>query len=321
MAGLIITNGDVAADLLADAGRTGTILPWRDILHEGPIVGGPLETASAVRAPWLAGRFRLDPAEVAAAFAERDALMRRHADFDTVELWFEHDLYDQLQLVQVLSFFADEGRHDGLLLVQADDFLGAERPDTVLRFAERGRAVAEEDLDAADFVWADLAMPTPEAIARRIEEPAEAMPFLVPALHRFLEELPAPMTGLGRTEAEALGLIAAGVTSPLDLFRTVIGREEAAFMGDLSFFRLIEDLAVGAAPLVAGLPDRQAENGLAAAVLSLTDMGKACLAGEADHVALNGLDRWWGGTLLLGADVWRYDRGAMRLVPPAGAGA
>ena len=321
MAGLIITNGDVAADLLADAGRTETILPWRDILHEGPIVGGPLEAASAVRAPWLAGRFGLDPAEVAAAFAERDGLMRRHADFDTVELWFEHDLYDQLQLVQVLSFFADEGRHDGLLLVQANDFLGAERPDTVLRFAERARPVAEEDLDAADFVWADLAMPTPEAIARRIEEPAEAMPFLVPALHRFLEELPAPATGLGRTEAEALGLIAAGVAAPLDLFRTVIGREEAAFMGDLSFFRLIEDLAIGAAPLVAGLPDRQAENHLAAAVLSLTDMGKACLAGEADHVALNGLDRWWAGTLLLGTDVWRYDRGAMRLVPPAGAGA
>jgi len=101
----------------------------------------------------------------------------------------------------------------------------------------------------------------------------------------------------------------------------VIGREEAAFMGDLSFFRLLEDLAVGAAPLVAGFPDRQAADGLAAAVLSLTDTGKACLAGEVDHVALNGLDRWWGGTLLLGTDVWRYDRGAMRLVPPAGAGA
>lgn len=321
MAGLIITNGDVAADLLADAGRTGTILPWRDILHEGPIVGGPLETASVVRAPWLAARFRLDPAEVAATFAERDALMRRHADFDTVELWFEHDLYDQLQLVQVLSFFADEGRDDGLLLVQADDFLGAERPDTVLRFAERARAVGEDDLDAADFAWADLGMPTPEAIARRIEAPAEAMPFLVPALHRFLEELPAPTTGLGRTEAEMLAALAAGITSPLDLFRTVIGREEAAFMGDLSFFRLLEDLAVGAAPLVAGFPDRQAADGLAAAVLSLTDTGKACLAGEVDQVALNGLDRWWGGTLLLGTDVWRYDRGAMRLVPPAGAGA
>ncbi|HMN87866.1 MAG TPA: hypothetical protein PKA74_18035, partial [Bauldia sp.] len=95
MASLIITNGDVAADLLAEAGRPGVILPWRDILHEGPVAAGPLEALSAVRAPWLADRFGLDPAEVAETFAERDALMRRHGDFETVELWFEHDLYDQ----------------------------------------------------------------------------------------------------------------------------------------------------------------------------------------------------------------------------------
>ena len=34
--------------------------------------------------------------------------MRAHADFDRIELWFEHDLYDQLQLLQILAFFADE---------------------------------------------------------------------------------------------------------------------------------------------------------------------------------------------------------------------
>ena len=324
MASLIITNGDVAADLLAEAGRPGVILPWRDILHEGPVAAGPLEALSALRAPWLADRFGLDPAEVAETFAERDALMRRHGDFETVELWFEHDLYDQLQLAEILSFFADENRSDGLLLIQADSFLGAERPDTILRFAERARAVSEDDLDAADFVWADLAMPTPESLARRLDEAPEHLPFLAPALHRFLEELPSPGNGLDRTEAEALAGIRAGIAAPAELFRHVIGREEAAFMGDLSFFRLIEDLASGAVPLIAGLPPSGEDphgGALAGASLALTDAGEAVLAGGADHVALNGLDRWLGGTRLLGRDVWRFDRGEMRLVPPEGAGA
>ena len=81
-----------------------------------------------------------------------------------IELWFEHDLYDQLQLIQILSFFADEHRTEGLRLVQADDFLGRQSAETILRFAERARAVGEDDLDLADHLWADLAMPTPEPV-------------------------------------------------------------------------------------------------------------------------------------------------------------
>ena len=41
-------------------------------------------------------------------------------------LWFEHDLYDQLQLLQILDWFSREQMNaDGsLLLVQASEFLG-----------------------------------------------------------------------------------------------------------------------------------------------------------------------------------------------------
>ncbi len=81
MATLIITNGDSAAELLQAAGRDDIILPWRDVLHEGPIVAGPLEKSSTLRAPFLARRFGLDADEVGAAFAERDATLRRHTEF------------------------------------------------------------------------------------------------------------------------------------------------------------------------------------------------------------------------------------------------
>ncbi|MCP4382335.1 MAG: hypothetical protein GY798_13130, partial [Hyphomicrobiales bacterium] len=91
---LIITNGDSAADLLAEAGRDGVILPWRDVLHEGPITAGSLDALSVSRAAFLAHRLRLDPDEVLTSFVERDTLIRGHAGFDRVELWFEHDLYD-----------------------------------------------------------------------------------------------------------------------------------------------------------------------------------------------------------------------------------
>jgi hypothetical protein len=44
--------------------------------------------------------------------------------------------------------------------------------------------------------------------------------------------------------------------------------------------------------------------------LRLTAAGRRVLGGEADHVALNGVDRWIGGVHLHGRDVrWRWDEG------------
>lgn len=43
-------------------------------------------------------------------------------------------------------------------------------------------------------------------------------------------------------------------------------------------------------------------------ILRLTDMGARVLAGTADHVTLNGIDRWIGGVHLRGHDVpWRWN--------------
>ena len=322
MARLIITNGDVAAELLAAAGADGDIMPWRDVLHEGPIVGGSLAESGAVRSAFLAGRFGIEPEEATAAFAERDAVIRDHAAYETVELWFEHDLYDQLQVLQVLSFFADENRIDGLRLVQADEYLGVQTPETILRFADHARDVDEDMLDFADLLWADLAMPTPEAVVERIEEPADGLPFVAPALYRFLEELPSPDGGLGRTEAAALSFLTDRPLTAIDLFRRTIAAETAAFMGDLSFFLMLHDLADCPDPLLAGLsPAEDDDEERYGRPLTLTETGRRVLAGEADHVRLNGIDRWWAGTRLKGRAVWRYDRETMRLVPPQASAA
>ena len=263
--------------------------------------------------------------EVAAEFAARDALIRRHGEFDRVSLWFEHDLYDQLQLVQILAFFAAEHRSAGLTLVQADDFLGAQTVETILSFAAAERAVTDDDLTTGLRVWDDLTEPMPEPIAARRDGLDSRLPFLGPALTRFLEELPAPGSGLARSEAVILAGIDAGIHSAGRLFHALIAQEEAAFMGDASFFCLLDDLAFCAVPLIAGLaPPSEAEDDderTLDAVLELTMAGDNVLAGEDDHVSLNGLSRWWAGTHLQGHDVWRYDRGAGRLVPPDGSGA
>ena len=322
MADLILTNGDTATDLLAAAGKTGRIVPWRDALHDGPVTAD-LEACTALRVEHLARRFHLDPTELAADFAARDALLEGHAAFDRIELWFEHDLYDQLQLLQILSFFASVERTEGVVLVQADQFLGIQTASTILRFAGKARPIDRQDLTLARAAWGDIAAAEPKWVRRQLDDSDDRLPFLKPALRRFLEELPAPGSGLGCTEATALLGIRNGINDPVRLFRAVITAEEAAFMGDLVFYRLLDDLAFCEAPLIAGLdPPDPVDDAMRyeEAKLELTMAGEDVLRGEDDHVALSGLDRWWGGTHLEGHAVWRYDPATLALTPPKTAG-
>src|SRR6266581_4963758 len=108
---LHITNGDSVGGTLRETGLPGDILTWRDILHEGPTPAGlSLEQMSQLRAQFLAGRALGPYEEVLADFRSRDTTLAQFAAHQEVILWFEHDLYDQLQLIQLLDWFSRQDR-------------------------------------------------------------------------------------------------------------------------------------------------------------------------------------------------------------------
>jgi hypothetical protein len=197
---LIITNGDEAMARMREAKIAGEILPWRDILHEGPVPATlPLEELSTARAQFLAERGWLPAEELRSAFRGRDAMLRRHRDFKTVVLWFEHDLYDQLQLIQLLDFFAGEGRRDGLFLIQAGKYLSLETPRSLKGHFQIMEPVSDAHLALGRFVWNGFRAPTPEPWAAILRLSTHLLPFLRLAILRLLEELPNQHSGLSRT--------------------------------------------------------------------------------------------------------------------------
>ncbi len=105
-AALHVTNGD-ATDV-PGTGLAERVLVWFDVLHEGPVPAVGYDELRRIRASFVAQGAGVDPDAVLRRFTARDELLAANRDGDYV-LWFEADLYDQLQLVEVLSRLAELG--------------------------------------------------------------------------------------------------------------------------------------------------------------------------------------------------------------------
>ncbi len=322
---LIITNGDSAVITMRDARIAGEILPWRDILHEGPVPASlNLEELSAVRAQFLAERGWLSRDEAGSAFHGRDELIRRHTSFETVILWFEHDLYDQLQLLQILDFFASEKRIDGLFLIQSVKHLGQETAKELKSHLHLMEPVSDAHLALGRLAWNSFRAPTPEPWAALLPVSTHILPFLRLALLRLLDELPSPQSGLSRTEETIFNLIGQGVRSPRGLYEAFTQTEETVFMGNWSFFHALDQLGGGRAPLLAGFrglsfspaaPEDMQEAYLDCE-LSFTHLGYSIFKGGADALRHRSIERDIGGFRLTSRAPWRWDRSSRRLLPP-----
>ena len=311
---LHVTNGDLAADVIA-AALDARVVPWRDVLHEGPLPAGLSDPRlRETRASFLAERGWTDRAAALAFLEARDAALDGAADAVEIVLWFEPDLYDQLQLLQVLDRLA---RPDlagvPVTMVESVEAMGSLSDADARRLHVARRPLAAGARETGRRAWKGLRAPDPTGLEPLALEVGPALPYLPAALRRLLEELPAVGDGLSRSERQALEALSGGPRRAAEAFRAAHqDREERVFLGDVVFYSYLDRLAAGERPLVV-LDSRPAGPETHA---SLGSAGPAVLAGELDWIDLGGSDRWLGGVHLAGGSVqWRWDRARSRVRP------
>ena len=110
-----------------------------------------------------------------------------------------------------------------------------------------------------------------------------------------------------------LAAVADGAPDAGTAFVRAGARETRPYMGDTTCFGRMDRMAQGPHPLLRlDPPGRPVERTTG---VSLTDTGARVLAGQADQIALNGIDRWIGGVHLHGHQVpWRWDDGTETIV-------
>jgi hypothetical protein len=313
---LHVTNGDATVPGLRAAGIEDPVLPWRDVLHEGPVPAVEAARLRRLRAQFIAAAGWADAEAVERDLEARDAALAGHDG--PIVLWFEADLYDQLQLVQILAAVAERGdRARDVELVCI-----GEHPD-VPRFTGLGQldgpqlgALARERVDddalhLAATAWDAFRASAPTRLPAVAGAISPSLHFVGEAFDRLEREYPSTRDGLGLTERRILAALADGPDTAEDVFMHVSAHETRPFLGDLACFLVVDRLAEGPEPLVA----RDGPRTTGETELAITAAGRAVLAGEADRAALGGLDRWIGGVHLEGpAPAWRWDEGTERVV-------
>jgi len=330
---LHVANGTCTTRLIDAAGIPGTLSIWADPLHEGPVPGGLTDAELLeVRARYLAGPADSTFVAWGGSDASLDAVndlrqwratIERHESYDELNLWFEHDLFDQLNLVQLLTWI--RGRLPAakvVSLVCIGSFpghpgfkgLGELTPDELASLLETRRRVTDAQYSLAELAWQALREPTPEALDKLRRRDTAALPYLVAAVARFLQEYPWTIDGLSRTERRLLELANGGSISLSTAFPRMHDGEDVYYVTDASMAVLAEDLSRTSPPLLTLAPGPIADGEMLRGSVTLTDTGRAVLAAQQDRIATCGIDRWLGGVHLQSdANLWRWDDTRQRI--------
>jgi hypothetical protein len=333
---LHVTNGDSTVAELRGTGLAERILVWRDALHEGPVPDTDPAELRRVRARFLSTP---DPHvdEDAAAAEHADALQLLTTRDQTLEanstghyvLWFEADLYDQLQLAEILARLAGLdvpaeritliciGEYPGIAHFGGLGELDADQLRTLP--AAAATRLSSEALGLATQAWAAFRSRIPDRLGAIAAILSTELRFLPEAFDRLSREYPSTRDGLSLTERRVLAAVAEGANTAEEAFLAASRRESRPFLGDSWCFRRIAALANARSPLL-WLGDAETSRQprvQRSTRLGLTATGRRILDGQVDHVALNGIDRWIGGVRLTGhRTAWRWDEGTERLVNP-----
>jgi len=318
---LHISNGDATDVRGTGLGRR--VVYWRDILHEGPVPEVAPAELRRIRVGYLTGYQSAGRAEIMRQFTERDQALEANRDQEYV-LWFEADLYDQLQIAEILARLADLGvPAERITLICIGEHAG------IARFGGLGELTAGQlrelphtnacarlttaALELATRAWAAFRAPSPEGLGAIAAARLGDLRFLGEAFDRLSREYPATRDGLSLTERRVLAAVADGAPDAGTAFVRAGARETRPYMGDTTCFGRMDRMAQGPHPLLRLDPPGRTVDRTTG--VHLTGTGARVLAGQADQIALNGIDRWIGGVHLQGHHVpWRWDDGTETIV-------
>jgi len=296
---LNIINGSALLSLMKNAHIAGDFLAWNDFLHEGPVPKElSLDERSLHRIKFIYQLKLAELSTIESTFQKRNSILKEHQNYRKVRLWFEADLYDQLQLLEILSWLATH-RYDSTqyTLILTHKYLGELTPHELKRLLRYEQKITAPQFELAKTAWSAFTDTTPLKWHELHHNSTSILPFLKPTIKRMLEEYPSTINGLSRTAHQALLLINKGEENPKEIFLKSQAYESYKFMGDLLFQKVLDEF----------IAYNLVESQQGGQKLTITPLGEELLVGRESWLNLKPIDRWIGGVHLTPDNLWCWN--------------
>jgi hypothetical protein len=256
---LHVANGHCTTRLIEAAGLPGRTSIWADALHDGPVPNVGDDQLIRVRAGFIADGLDVSAEDVAADLKRWRAIIDNDDGYDELVLWFEHDLFDQLNLIQLLTRIGrDRPVRKPATLVSIDRYPGHENfkglgelfPSDIAALFGARQPVSPPQFSLAAAAWDAFRSGSRARLEGLLLGDTSALPFLAAALRRHLDEAAPAPSGLTRSERRLIEQLARG---PLDIHAAFIAMHEgetAYYITDSSFWAMVTRLAARSPALI-----------------------------------------------------------------------
>ncbi|MGB5275042.1 MAG: DUF1835 domain-containing protein [Flavobacteriaceae bacterium] len=210
---LHITNGDNFTNRLQTLNLKGDIITWREMLCEGKtLTNVGSETFWKTRFEFLHKNYKVSKSWFIEKTLKEYRSLCNHKQQDEIVLWFEYDLFCQVNMLAVLSWLKTHRKYAQIYLVcsgkedETDHLYGLTELDDqqLLSLYENKVELAQDDIEFADYVWQLYCSDNPIRLENLTDFEQYQFSYLSEVLHAHLRRFPTIKNGLNEMENNIL---------------------------------------------------------------------------------------------------------------------
>ncbi len=305
MSYLHVLNGDATLTLFRQSDLPGEIVVCREMMCEGKVkYTDDMAAFFETRSKHLEYHYGIDRQTYFANVVKELERLKTASDYEEVVLWFEFDLFCQINLLFILHYLRTQViRLPKISLVSIDshpevpDFrgLGLLMPYHFPALFEQRIYLEAADLELAARAWKAYCQGDPLTLEAMSQRPTGHLIYLGPALQAHLQRLPSVENGLNAIQSYFLRKIYMSDLRWYDLYAQFWDDMKIYGFGDFQLDIYIQRMRR------AGIIEQHD------VMLSITSLGREVLNNEENYTDYISLEHRWLGGLRLMHNPWRWD--------------
>ena len=250
---LHITNGDSTTNLLKRLNFQGEIITWREMLCEGKTtidVGS--ENFWKNRFEYFKNTYQISKQKFIDFTVKEYRNLCNQKQQNEIVLWFEYDLFCQINMLAVVSWLKRYRSNRKISLVCSGKIENSEKyfglselsEEQLLQHFNNRVDLTQDDIEYADYIWQLYCSDSPLRLETVYKfNPMSPFTYLEKALKAHLQRFPSTNNGLNKLENFILNTATNTQTnSKEELVRELLMQQDVYGFGDLQYIRKIDQL-------------------------------------------------------------------------------